>query len=113
MDWFFSKEKLINPAVATAQSRWIGALELQKISNQDLSYLFLRYKPVNPATVGLQYRYLLKQYGYIGGIRGIAGLDFDVYSKQYVSDSRLGCGAGLGEVYSTLQKLFNVRKNKP
>ena len=113
MDSFFLRKKLINPATALAQSRWIGAMELKGISNYNLSYLFsfpFIAKPVNPETVRLQSRYLLKQYGFIPGLRGIPGLDFDIYSKQYIHDNRLGCGAGLTEVYNTLQKLFNGQK---
>lgn len=107
MDKFFLSEKLVNPAIALAQSRWIGAIELQEIFKRDVSYLFSIYKPINPETAKLQYKYLLNQYGFIPGFRGITGLDFDIYSKQYIYDSRTGCGAGLSEVFNLLQNLFN------
>jgi len=110
MDEFFSQEKLIHPTIALNQSRWIGAMELKEIPNYDISYLSSRYKLVNPVTIRLHSRYLLKQYGFISGRGGISGLDFDVYLKQYIHDDRLGCGSGLGEIYNTLQRLFNGRK---
>jgi len=119
IDDFFLEEKLINPATALAQSRWIGAVELKQISNQDVSYLFSLAQSYDgdtprprakPVTVRLQSRYLLNQYGFLDGRGGIEGLDFDLYLKKYIYDNRLGCGSGLIEVYNTLQKLFNEQK---
>jgi len=110
MDDFFLKEKLINPATALAQSRWIGINEVLKIHGNKLpkSTLNKYYRPVISTTVQLQskYGYLLNQYGFISGIFGISGLNFDIYSKQYIYDSRTGCGDGLADIFDSLRKLL-------
>ena len=121
MNSFFSKEKLINPATAIAQSRWIAATELQNASDYNkylasaiLSYkswILSKYKILDPTTTLLQVRdtHLLKQYGYMGLGRGggITGLDFDVYFKGYIYNTNLGGGSGLLEIYNALRKLLN------
>ena len=84
----------------------MGLLELQKISDRDVSYLFSRYQPINSKTAN-PHGYLLNQYGYLPGRSSLVGLDFDIYSKQYVYNNRGMCGAGLGEVFNLLQSLFN------
>ena len=110
VDDFFIRENMINPAIALAQSRWVGAMEILEFRpGIDFSYFIQNdlARPVDPSSLILQDDFLLNQYGFIPGLRGIPGLDFDIYSKQYIYDTRLGCGAGLGEIFNTLQRLFN------
>ena len=109
VDDFFLKENLIDPAIVLAQSRWVTAMELMEsqeaFPNRGYSFLIPdEARPVDPSAIRRQHGYLLNQYGYV---LGVPGLDFDIYSKQYIYDNREGCGAGLGEVFNTLQRLFN------
>jgi HEAT repeat protein len=114
MDNFFEKQKLVNPATAIAKSRWIGLSELRKISDRKASFLISRYENqyVNPETTktNLQNEYLLNQYGYIPALHPFVGLDFDIYSKQYIYNSAGGCGGGLGEIFNVLRSLLNGSK---
>ena len=107
MNWFFSEEKLINPGVAIVQSLRIGLEE----TNLDVSLYDVtsRYERLFVETLvsNSEYEYLLNQYGF-NFVDG--GLVFDIYSYQYIYDTRTGCGAGLPEVYNTLKRLLNRSK---
>lgn len=108
IDNFFLRENLVDPAVALAQSRWVGVMEPPVKDNYftDGNYPAGWPEPIDSAVMRRQQDFLLNQYGYIPGGYN-TGLEFDIYSKQYLYNTRTQCGDGLGEIFSKLQRLFN------
>jgi HEAT repeat protein len=104
-----NKQKIVNALTAIVQNqqedidvRWMAATSLQKLGiNQDS--FFTKYNLVNPKTIKCPFPY--------GQPPHYTGLRFDRYSAQCYYDDRMGCGAGLSEIYSELRRRLSTRNS--